>query len=321
MKVLVTGGAGYIGSHIVHLLHKKHDITVFDSLVNGHKESLPDVRFVKGCLSDTELLDKVFSEGSFDAVMHLAGFLEAGESMQKPEKYFQNNTVNGFNLLNMMLKHDVKKIVYASTAAVYGQPSEVPITEDAEKKPTNYYGLSKLMFEQMLDALEVHGLKSISLRFFNASGAGFGVGEKHDPETHLVPLVLFAALGKMELKLFGTDYDTPDGTAVRDYIHVLDIAKAHSLALDAIEKGVVGKYNLGSGKGYSVKEVIGMCKEVSGKDFKAVEVSRRAGDPAVLIASNSKAFNELGWKPEYSLKEIVASAWDWHKDNPDGFKE
>lgn len=321
MKVLVTGGAGYIGSHIVHLLHKKHEITVFDSLINGHKKSLPDVKFVKGCLSDTALLDKVFSEGSFDAVMHLAGFIEAGESMQKPEKYFQNNTLNGFNLLNAMIKHNVKKIVYASTAAVYGQPKEIPITENAETKPTNYYGLSKLMFENMLDAMNVHSVKSISLRFFNASGAGFGVGEHHEPETHLVPLVLFAALGKNSLKLFGTDYGTKDGSAVRDYVHVLDIAKAHSLALKALEEGKEGKYNLGTGKGHSVKEVIEAAREVTGHAIPVKEEARRPGDPPFLIASSKKAENELGWKPEYSLKEIVKSAWEWHRENPDGFEE
>ncbi|MFH1065925.1 MAG: UDP-glucose 4-epimerase GalE [Nanoarchaeota archaeon] len=322
MKLLVTGGAGYIGSHIVHLLHKKHEITVFDSLVGGHKDSLPDVKFVNGCLSNTELLDKTFAEGEFDAVLHLAGFIEAGESMQKPEKYFQNNTVNGFNLLNSMIKYNVKKIIYASTAAVYGQPKEIPITEEAEKVPTNYYGLSKLMFENMLDAMKVHGLKSISLRFFNASGADFGIGEHHEPETHLIPIILQAAQGKRDcIKLFGTDYDTSDGTCVRDYIHVLDIAKAHELALNAIEEGKEGKYNLGTGKGHSVKEVIGVAKEVTKLPVKVIEEGRRAGDPPFLIASGEKAEKELGWKPEYSLKEIVDSAWEWHRKNPEGFKK
>jgi len=321
MNLLVTGGAGYIGSHIVHLLHKKHEITVFDSLVGGHKDSLPDVKFVKGCLSNTELLNKTFTDGRFDAVFHLAGFIEAGESMQKPEKYFQNNTVNGFNLLNTMLKHNVKKIIYASTAAVYGQPKELPITEEAEKVPTNYYGLSKLMFENMLDAMKVHGLKSISLRFFNASGAGFGIGEHHEPETHLIPLVLQAALGKRDcIKLFGTDYPTSDGTCVRDYIHALDIAKAHELALNALEQGKEGKYNLGTGKGHSVREVINVAKEVTKLPINVKEEARRAGDPPFLIASGNKAEKELGWKPEYSLKEIVESAWDWHMKNPGGFK-
>ena len=322
MKLLVTGGAGYIGGHIVHLLHKKHEITVFDSLVGGHKASLPNIHFVKGCLSDTALLDRTFAEGKFDAVLHLAGFIEAGESMQKPEKYFQNNTVNGFNLLNAMIKNNVKKIVYASTAAIYGQPKEVPITEDAEKVPTNYYGLSKLMFENMLDACKVHGIKNISLRFFNASGAGFGIGEHHEPETHLIPLILQVPLGKRDcIKLFGNDYPTKDGTCVRDYIHVLDIAKAYELALKAIEQGKEGKYNLGTGKGHSVKEVIAVAKEVTKLPIKVIEEARRDGDPPFLIASGEKAMKELGWKPEYSLKEIVQSAWEWHRKNPDGFKE
>lgn len=322
MKLLVTGGAGYIGSHIVHLLHKKHEITVLDSLVNGHEKSLPDVKFVKGCLSDTALLDKLFTEGKFDAVVHLAGFIEAGESMQKPEKYFQNNTVNGFNLLNAMIRHNVKKIVYASTAAVYGQPKEVPITEEAEKNPTNYYGLSKLMFENMLDACKVHGIKNISLRFFNASGAGFGIGEHHEPETHLIPLVLQSALGKRDcIKLFGNDYPTEDGTCVRDYIHVLDIAKAHELALKSLEEGKEGKYNLGTGKGHSVKEVIEAARAITGHSIPVKEEPRRAGDPPFLIASSKKAEEELGWKPEYSLKEIVKDAWEWHSKNPEGFKQ
>lgn len=321
MKLLVTGGAGYIGSHIVHLLHKKHEITVLDSLINGHEKSLPDIKFVKGCLSDTALLDKLFKEGNFDAVMHLAGFIEAGESMQKPEKYFQNNTVNGFNLLNAMLKHNVKKIVYASTAAVYGQPKEVPITEEAEKIPTNYYGLSKLMFENMLDAMKVHGLKSISLRFFNASGAGFGIGEHHEPETHLIPQILQVALGQRDcIKLFGNDYPTPDRTCVRDYIHVLDIAKAHELALKALEEGKEGKYNLGTGKGHSVREVIEAARNATGHPIPIKEEARRPGDPPFLIASSKKAEIELGWKPEYSLKEIVKHAWEWHRNNPEGFK-
>ncbi|MDD4878245.1 MAG: UDP-glucose 4-epimerase GalE [Candidatus Nanoarchaeia archaeon] len=322
MKLLVTGGAGYIGSHIVHLLYNKHEIIVLDSLVHGHEKSIPkEVNLVRGCLSDTALLDKLFSENGFDAVVHLAGFIEAGESMQKPEKYFQNNTVNGFNLLNAMIKHNVKKIVYASTAAVYGQPKEIPIAEDAEKIPANYYGLSKLMFENMLDACKVHGIKNISLRFFNASGAGFGIGEHHEPETHLIPLILQVPLGKRDcIKLFGTDYPTEDGTCVRDYIHVLDIAKAHELALNALEKGKEGKFNLGSGRGYSVKEVIDAARVITNHPIPVKEEQRRAGDPAVLVASNRKAFEELGWNPEYGLKEIVLSAWEWHRNNPEGFK-
>jgi len=321
LRILITGGAGYIGSHIVRLLKDKHGITVYDCLINGHRESIPDdVKFVEGCLSDTKLLDEVFSKGNFDAVIHLAGFIEAGESMIEPEKYFRNNTVNGFNLLKAMRKHDVKRLVFASTAAVYGEPESLPITEEAGKKPTNYYGLSKLMFEQMLDTFEVYGFRSICLRFFNASGAGFGIGEHHNPETHLIPLVLQVALGKREsIKIFGTDYPTKDGTCIRDYVHVLDIAKAHELALEALEKGKSGKFNLGTNKRHSVKEVIETCREVTKHPIPAAEEARREGDPAVLVASFDKAFSELGWRPEKELKEIISSAWEWHSKNPEGF--
>jgi len=320
MKLLLTGGAGYIGSHIAWLL-KEHDIVVYDSLINGHRESLPPgIVLVRGCLSDKKLLDETFSRNKFDAVLHLAGFIEAGESMKEPAKYFSNNTVNGLNLLKAMRKHEVKKIVYASTAAVYGEPKEIPIKEAADKAPTNYYGLSKLMFEQMLDAFEVYGIKSISLRFFNASGAAFGIGEHHMPETHLIPLVLQAALGQKDsIRIFGTDYGTKDGTCVRDYVHVLDIARAHKLALEALEKSIAGKYNLGTNKGYSVKEVIEDSRDVTKCDIKAVEEERRPGDPAVLVASFDKAKKELGWQPEHGLNSIIKSAWQWHKNNPDGF--
>jgi len=321
MKIFVTGGAGYIGSHIVWLLKDKHELVVFDNLVNGHKESLPkNITFIQGCLSDKKLLEEIFSKNNFDAVIHLASFIEVGESMIKPEKYFENNTVNGFNLLNVMKKYNVKKIVYASTAAVYGEPKSIPLTEEAEKNPTNYYGLSKLMTEQMLDTFRVHEMKSICLRFFNASGAGFEIGEHHNPETHLIPIILQVALSQRNsIKIFGTDYDTKDGSCVRDYVHVLDIAKAHELALEALEQGKEGKFNLGTNKGYSVKEVIAVAREVTNHPIPAIEEARRPGDPAVLVASFDKAKNILNWEPSYSLKEIVQSAWDWHKKNPRGY--
>ncbi|MBU2589324.1 MAG: UDP-glucose 4-epimerase GalE [Nanoarchaeota archaeon] len=321
MKIFITGGAGYIGSHIVWLLKDKHELVVFDSLVKGHKKSLPqDVNFIRGCLSDKKLLDEIFSKNNFDAVIHLAGFIEAGESMIKPEKYFENNIVNGLNLLSIMKKHNVKKIVYASTAAVYGEPKSIPITEDAEKNPTNYYGLSKLIVEQMLDTFKVYGMKSICLRFFNASGAGFEIGEHHNPETHLIPIVLQVALSQRDsIKIFGTDYDTKDGSCIRDYIHVLDIAKAHELALEALEQGKEGKFNLGTNKGYSVKEVIEVARKITNHEIPAIEEARRLGDPAVLVASFDKAKNILGWQPSYSLKEIVQSAWEWHSKNPRGY--
>jgi len=323
MKILVTGGAGYIGSHIARLLEKEHSIVVYDNLVNGHRESIPsNVKLVKGCLSDATLLDKTFSEEKFDFVIHAAGFIEAGESMTNPGKYFWNNTANGLNLLNTMVKHNVKKIVYASTAAVYGNPKTIPIPEEAEKKPTNYYGLSKLMFEQIMDTFKVHGVQSIALRFFNVSGAAFGIGEYHEPETHLIPLILQVPLGKRkEIKIFGTDYETKDGTCIRDYIHVMDIARAHKLALETLMRGKEGKFNLGSGGGYSVKEVIEAAREVTGHPIPSVETERREGDPAILIASNEKAKKELGWQPEIGLKEIISSAWEWHRNNPDGFNK
>ncbi len=322
MKVLVTGGAGYIGSHTVRVLLKEgYDVVVYDSLENGHRESLPkDVEVVVGNLAETDKLDKVFKSHKIDAVMHFAGYIEAGESMKEPLKYFKNNLGNGVKLLDVMLDNNVKKIIYSSTAAVYGEPNSVPITEEHEKNPTNYYGLSKLMFEQVLDSCKAQGLKSISLRYFNASGAAFGIGEDHDPETHLIPLILRVPLGKRaEIKIFGTDYDTKDGTCVRDYIHVVYLARAHILALKALLEGKEGKYNLGSGKGYSVKEVIEAARDAAGKEIKAVEAPRREGDPAVLIASSEKIKKELGWEPEFGLRDIIKSAWEWHSSHPNGF--
>ncbi|MFH1637766.1 MAG: UDP-glucose 4-epimerase GalE [Candidatus Woesearchaeota archaeon] len=322
MKLLVTGGAGYIGSHTVRLLIKEgYELVVFDSLENGHKESLPEnVELIVGNLSDTDKLNEVFKKHKIDAVMHFAGYIEAGESMKDPLKFFENNFCNGMKLVKAMLANKVDKIIFSSSAAVYGNPKAIPITEDSEKIPTNYYGRSKLMFEQLLDACKVNGLKSISLRYFNAAGAAFGIGEDHDPETHLIPLVLEVPLGKREhITIFGTDYDTKDGTCVRDYIHVLDLARAHVLALKSLLKGKEGKYNLGSEKGYSVKEVIAAAAEVTGKAIKAVEAGRREGDPPFLIASSEKIKKELGWKPEYGLRDIIKSAWDWHKSHPEGF--
>ncbi len=321
MNILVTGGAGYIGSHIVHMLAAQNDIVVYDSLIKGHAGSLPEsVELVKGCLSDTRLLDETFALHKFDAVIHLAAFAEVGESMKEPEIYFKNNVVNSINLLSAMRQHNVKKIVFASSAAVYGEPKEIPITENHEKNPTSYYGMTKLMMEQVIEAYAVYGIKGISLRFFNAAGAGFGIGEHHDPESHLVPIILQAALGQREsIHVYGSDYPTKDGTCIRDYIHVLDIAKAHKLALKALGKGVTGSYNLGTCKGNSVLEVINMARGITGKEIKAVFEARRAGDPAVLVASNQKAKEVLGWTPEYGLKEIIRSAWEWHSSHPRGF--
>jgi UDP-glucose 4-epimerase len=322
MRVLVVGGAGYIGSHTVReLLNQSYKVVVYDSLIKGHKESLPsDIDFIEGCLSDKKKLNEVFSNFDIDAVIQFAGFIEAGESMKDPLLFHQNNVVNGINLLDVMIKNNVKKIIFSSSAGVYGNPEEIPIKENSQKSPVNYYGLTKLMFEQILDSCKVYGMKSICLRYFNAAGAAFGLGEDHNPESHLIPLVLQVALGKREdIKVFGTDYETRDGSCVRDYVHVLDLAKAHVLALEGLEKGKEGKYNIGSERGYSVKEVIEVAREVTGKDIKAVESERRKGDPAILVASSEKFFQEFGWKPEIELKEIISSAWEWHSKNPNGF--
>lgn len=323
MIVLITGGAGYIGSHTVReLLRKGHGVVVYDSLENGHWESLPrNARLIVGNLSDTKLLDEIFSWHKFDAVIHFAGYIEAGESMKDPIKFFNNNVANGINLLRVMLKHDVKRMIFSSSAGVYGIPEETPITEESSKKPVNYYGLTKLMFEDILDACKAQGMKSICLRYFNAAGAAGDIGEDHSPETHLIPLVLQVAQGKREsIKIFGTDYNTVDGTCVRDYVHVSDLAKAHMLALEGLMKDKTGKFNVGSGMGYSVKQVIDAARDVTCHKIPVEIAERRSGDPDALVASSDKFFNEFGWKPELDLKEIIKSAWQWHSKNPDGYK-
>jgi len=311
MKVLVVGGAGYIGSHTVKALQDNgYEVVVYDSLVNGHKESLNEnVRLYVGCLSQKDKLETVFQENKIDAVINFAGFIEAGESMKFPLKFFENNVAFGINLLKIMLKYDVDKIIFSSSAAVYGTPKKVPITEEHDKEPINYYGETKLMFEKILEAAKAEGMKSISLRYFNAAGAAGNIGEDHDPETHLIPLVLEAALGKRDhIKIFGTNYETEDGTCIRDYVHVLDLAKAHVIALRGLCEGVQGTFNVGTGKGYSVKEVIQVAKEVTNKEIKVVETDKRPGDPAILLASSDKFFDTFGWKPDKGLKEIISSA-------------
>ena len=323
---LVTGGAGYIGSHTVReLLKEDYNIIILDDLNKGHKESVPEnVKLIIGDLNDTKLLDKIFSEENIDFVIHFAASIEAGESMTNPQKFFKNNTRNTMNLLESMLKHNVKKIVFSSTAAVYGEPEYIPIDEKHPKKPTNYYGLSKLMIEQILEAYDhAYGLKFIALRYFNASGADMAgkIGQDYTPDSHLIPIIIKAALGQRDcIKVFGTDYKTEDGTCIRDYIHVSDHARAHVLAIKSLyEKNQSDKINLGTRKGYSVKEVIDMVKEVSGKDFKIIEESRREGDPANLIAEFKKAELILGWAPQHGLRDIISSAWTWHSSHPDGY--
>jgi UDP-glucose 4-epimerase len=322
MKVLVTGGAGYIGSVTTEqMLDAGHEIVVFDNLERGHKEALDErARFIEGDLRDKDSIASAMMDVRPDAVMHFAAYALVPESMEQPEIYFRNNLGGGVNLSEAMLKADVGRIVFSSTCATYGQPDNVPITEDEKQSPENPYGESKLQFEKVLNWYrELHGIKAIFLRYFNACGATEKFGEDHDPETHIIPIVLQVALGQREhVKIFGEDYDTPDGSCVRDYIHIVDLAQAHILALDAEQDG---PYNLGNGSGYSVKEVVEVAREVTGHPIPAVMAERRPGDPAKLIAAADKARDVLGWKPEYpELKDIIASAWQWHQAHPNGYR-
>jgi UDP-glucose 4-epimerase len=328
MKILVTGGAGYVGSHTVRKLRDAgHEIVIFDNLSSGHLDAIQGFKLVEGDLSDRDDLEKVFSNNKFDVVVHFAGSIEAGESMIDPKRFFNNNLVCGLNLLEAMLAHDVKKIVFSSTAAVYGEPEKMPIEETAPKNPTNVYGLTKLMFEQVLDAYDnAYGLKSVCLRYFNATGADPSgeIGEDHKSETHLIPLIIQTALGQRNsIKIFGTDYPTPDGTGIRDYIHVNDLASAHVLALDYLEKNNhSNKFNLGNEKGTSVREAIELSKKITGINFKVIEEPRRAGDPANLFASSQKAQKILGWKPQFpKMEQIIETAWNWHQKHPNGFEK
>jgi UDP-glucose 4-epimerase len=332
MKILVTGGAGYIGGTVSGLLAQKgHKAFVFDNLSHGRKDLLPPgVDFVEGELGDPAAIENIFiaakSEGEpFDGVLHFAALIEAGESMVHPEEFFRNNTASTLTLLEAMLAHGPRRLVFSSTAAVYGEPKSVPIEEDAQLKPTNAYGESKLLVEHMLGWMHrIHGLRSAALRYFNVAGApegpqGVTRGEAHEPESHLIPLVLDVALGRRaSIRIYGDDYATPDGTCIRDYIHVSDLAEAHLLALAALETDEAAKhrliFNLGNGQGFSVREVIESARRVTGHAIPAELHPRRAGDPAVLVASSAKAIRELGWKPSYTkLDDIVRTAWIWHQ--------
>ncbi|MDD4599635.1 MAG: UDP-glucose 4-epimerase GalE [Negativicutes bacterium] len=323
MRVLVTGGAGYIGSHTVHeLVREDHHVVVYDNLSKGHKSAVPaGVKFVKGDIRDQELLAQVLKENEIETVVHFAADSLVGESMQQPAKYYHNNVVATLALLDTMRECAVNKIVFSSTAAVYGEPEQWPITEDMPTCPTNVYGRTKLIIEGILaDFAMAYGLKYVSLRYFNAAGAHIEglTGEDHNPETHLVPLILKTALGQREaISIYGTDYSTPDGTCIRDYIHVTDLAAAHVLALKhLVHGGECRVYNLGSQAGFSVREVIDKAKEITGVDFAVREDERRAGDPAVLVASSARIKAELGWKPVWSqLNQIISSAWAWHRKN------
>jgi len=326
MNVLVIGGAGYIGSHTVRmLLQRGHRVVIIDNLCKGHRRSVPaGAEFYKVDIGDTERLRNVFRNEPIDAVMHFAAFIEVGESMVDPKKYYTNNLVKTINLLNVMLEFGIKNIIFSSTAAIFGDPREVPIREDLLKDPVNVYGRTKLTVENVLsDYGSAYGLKSVCLRYFNAAGAGFGIGEDHDPESHLIPLVLQTALGKRGvIKIFGTDYPTEDGTCVRDYIHVIDLGEAHILALEKlIGSKESDRFNLGSGKGYSVREVIDESCRVTGERINVEEDGRRPGDSPVLVADSSRILERLGWRPRFELKDIIESAWDWHSKNPEGFKD
>ncbi|MCS6776223.1 MAG: UDP-glucose 4-epimerase GalE [Chloroherpetonaceae bacterium] len=317
--ILVTGGAGYIGSHYVQYAREQGEaLVVLDNLVYGHREAVPpDVPFYEGDMGDRALLDRIFSTHRIDAVVHFAAYAYVGESVQQPARYYQNNTVAALTVLEAMRAHHVPYFVFSSTCATYGNPQYVPIDERHPQDPINPYGESKLFVERILRAYDqAYGLRYVALRYFNAAGADpqGRIGESHDPETHLIPLVLQVAKGVREsVSIFGTDYDTPDGTCIRDYIHILDLAQAHAQALDRLRAGAPSDvYNLGTEQGYSVREVIAMCERVTGRPIRAVESPRRAGDPPRLVASASKARTQLDWKPRFQdLEEIVRTAWNW----------
>ena len=328
MNVLVTGGAGYIGSVIVEfLIRQGHTTTVLDSLYKGHAAAVTEPALLVSIdLADKDALRRVLAERQIEAVVHMAADSLVGESMQNPSKYFRNNVINSLNLAEAMQAEGVNRIVFSSTAAVYGEPETVPITEDLRLRPTNVYGESKLAFERMLDWYDrIHDMRWIALRYFNAAGATDDHGEDHNPESHLIPIVLQVPLGRREnVQLFGTDYPTPDGTCIRDYIHVADLAEAHILALTALAEDRVpsGAYNLGNGLGYSNKEVVDACRRVSGHPIPVVEAPRRPGDPASLVASSDRIRRELGWTPRYpEINQIVESAWRWHQRHPSGYSD
>jgi UDP-glucose 4-epimerase len=320
LNVLVIGGCGYIGTHMVKaLLDAGHDVVTLDNLSTGNRELLPGGAFILGDINDRVVLEQVFTAHDFDAVMHFAAFTEVGESVLDPLKYYQNNVVGTLTLLKAMLRHKVDKFIFSSSAAVYGEPDETPIVEAHPCRPTSPYGWTKLMVEAVLqDYDRAYGLKSMALRYFNAAGADASgaIGERHDPESHLIPLVLKVATGERDnITIFGTDHATPDGTCVRDYIHVNDLVAAHLLALEALQNGAPSAaYNLGNSKGLSVREVIDTARRITGHPIPAVEGDRRAGDPAVLVAASDKARKELGWQPKFeTLDVIIESAWRWHR--------
>lgn len=327
MRILVTGGAGYIGSHAVKLfLSRGHDVTVYDSLVFGHRAAVPAERLIVADLADAHRLDQLFVEKNFDGVVHFAAFAYVGESVTQPAKYYLNNVANTLNLLECVRRHKTPRFVFSSTCATYGMPEKMPITEETPQKPINPYGQTKLIVEKALaDYSSAYGLGFAALRYFNAAGAAAdgSLGEDHSPETHLIPLAIDAALGLIpHLNIFGTDYPTPDGTCIRDYIHVDDLAEAHLLALEKLQPGQQMRYNLGTGVGNSVREVLDAVQRVGGKAVPVVESPRRAGDPPVLVASSEKIVRELGWAPKYrELAAIVETAWRWRMAHRRGYND
>ncbi len=326
-RVLVCGGAGYIGSNMTAMLARDgHRAVVFDNLSKGHRSAVKDAEFVEGDLADHKLLVKTLTEYKIDAVMHFAALIEAEESVKYPLRFYDNNVSRSRTLLAAMEAVGVEKFVFSSTAAVYGIPPKVPITEDSPKVPINPYGETKWAIERMCHYQSQTGkLRYATLRYFNACGAGIKshLGEDHRPESHLIPLIIQAAMGKRDrIQIYGTDYDTPDGTCIRDYIHIDDLCTAHLLALNKLDEKNELIYNLGNGRGCSVREVIEAVKKVSGKSFKVVEAGRRAGDPPILTSDAAKAKDELGWKPQLpGLEDMLATAWQWHNDHPDGYPD
>jgi len=325
MNIFVTGGAGYIGSATAEALLKAgHAVTVYDSLVTGHRAAVPaDAEFIHASLDDSHVLAEALTSKKFDAIMHFAAFIEAGESMKDPGRFFRNNFTNSLQLMETAVRAGVRKFVFSSTAAVY-QSSEEPLTEDSPIGPTNVYGHTKLMTEQALEWYRsIYGLHYAVLRYFNACGALPGRGEAHQPESHLIPRVLQIALGQSEsATIFGTDYPTPDGTCIRDYIHIADLVSAHILALGALETRDKMTYNVGSGNGFSVREVIEAARKVTGHAIPVIEAPRRAGDSARLVASPQRIISELGWQPTHTnLQDILSSAWEWHVSHPHGYEK
>ncbi|MBT8356900.1 MAG: UDP-glucose 4-epimerase GalE [Deltaproteobacteria bacterium] len=326
-NILVVGGAGYIGSYMCKYLSENGYVPiVLDNLIYGHREAVKWGPFFKGSMADSKLLNQIFSEYHIEAVMHFAAFCNVGESVANPDKYYRNNVSNTLNLLEMMVKRSVRNLIYSSSCAVYGEPKHIPITEQHLKQPINPYGKSKLISEQILeDFKSAYGLESVIVRYFNAAGADPDgeIGEDHKPETHLIPLILKTALGKKEsINIFGENYKTEDGTCIRDYIHIADLSQAHLLALNRLLDGLPGgKYNLGNGSGYSVKEVIEKAQNITGRSIPVRIVERRPGDTSVLVGSNKKAIDELGWKPEFpDIHSIIETAWKWHKNHPEGYQ-